>query len=923
MIDYSNPEIFTMRFTHLFVLLFITLTPAFSQNYLLTGTVEDPQEEEGIPLATVALLNPEDSTIVSGTTTDLDGYFELEKVKKGQYLIKVQYLGYQTTYLPVNADQDKTISTIELNPQAQTLDEVVILGEATMSTQKGDTTQFNAGAYTTLADASGKDLVEKMPGIMMQDGKLQAQGEDVAKILIDGKPFFGNNVKLALESLPAEIIDKVQVYDKKSDKAELSGFDDGDEARTINIITKPDSKRAQFGRTSGGYGSDDRYELGANVNFFNDDRRITVTGMSNNVNAVSYSADPNSQDEVRTQNGIINTNNIGVQFSNEWNDKLEVSGSYHYSHRNNEGASQLTREYILPSDSGQIYDQSNTQDNLNQDHRFNLRVEYEMDDRNKFIFKPRISLVNDQNNTSMDGATALNANPINETSNKRSNDHQNNDYSGSLLYSHKFDKKGRSLTINTHGGYHTNTDLSYRTGHNIFYNENAPTTEDLNQKSTLARTGISWSARGSFTEGFGDRSMIELEYGIGNRIDDSDKLLYDIYEDPDGPNDELRLDTSLSNTFESYYISQEIELGYQYKIENFKAQAELEYEHVSLQNNQFFPAPFVNDRTVSAFLPTLRLDYEWTKNKNVELNYYTWTGKPSIGQLQSVINDANPLRLSTGNPDLDPTYTHRLRMRFKARNPENEHSFYAGASSRITEDYIANSTFIAEEYTPITDDIALEKGSQLVKPVNVDGYWNLWAYANYGLPLKFIQSNFNVWSAAGLTRRPGVINETSNLSKSTGLRAGISLSSNISDKIDFNISTRSSYNFVDNTLRPQLNNRYFNQRSRIRADWIIWKGLTYRTDISHRMDSGLSDGYNNNVLLVNMSLGKKIMKQNLGEISLKVYDLFNENNNISRNINELYIEDRQNTVLQQYFMLNFTYNIRHFSKGATREDFDI
>jgi len=912
-----------MRFIQAFVLLLISILPAISQEYSLSGTIIDPMDEAGIPMATVALLNTEDSTLITGTTTDLDGYYELSKIKKGRYLVKVQYLGYETSFTPINANQDIALPPIELHQQAQTLQEVHITATAATGTQKGDTTQFNAGAFTTLSDASGSDLVTKMPGIMMQDGKLQAQGEDVTQILIDGKPFFGKNVKLALESLPAEIIDKVQVYDKKSDKAELSGFDDGNEERTINIITKPNSKRAQFGRTSGGYGSDDHYQLGANVNFFKDKQRITVTGMSNNINAVSYSADPNSQDEVRTQDGIINTNNIGIQFSNEWNEKLELNGSYHYSHRGNEGESQLSREYILPSDSGQIYTQKNTQDNINQDHRLNLRLEYEMDDRNKLIFVPSISLKNDQNNTGFTGATSVDKEPVNATTNQRSNDHQDNDYSGRILYRHKFLKKGRSFTLHSNAAYHTNSDLAYRTGQNTFYRYETPDIENLNQKTTLERTGISWNAGGSLTEGIGERNMIELEYYIGNRIDQSDKLLYDVIDDSDGPLDQVRLDTSLSNTFESFYLSQQFKLGYQYKHENLSLQTGVRYEKSDFENNQFFPAPFLNERTIDAFLPTFRLDWKWTKNTNVELNYFTWTGKPSIGQLQDVINDSNPLRLSTGNPDLDQTYTHRIRARFKTRNPENENSFYAGVSSSIIEDYIANSTFIASEYTPITDDIALEPGSQLIKPVNVNGYWNMWAYMNYGLPVRFIQSNFNIWTAAGLTHRPGVINETSNLSKSTGLRAGISISSNISDKIDFNISTRSSFNLVDNTLRPQLNNQYFNQRSRIKADWIIWKGVTYRTDVSHRMDTGLSDGYNNSVFLVNMSIGKKILNKNLGEISLQVYDLFNENNNIRRDINELYIQDRQNTVLQQYFMLNFTYNIRHFSKGTSREDFDI
>src|SRR5699024_5780394 len=377
------------------------------------------------------------------------------------------------------------LPVILLKEEAQTLEQINISAYRSTGKQKGDTTQFDASSFVTLSDASGQDLVEKMPGIMIQDGVLQAQGENVTKILIDGKEYFGDNVKLALESIPAEIIDNVQIFDKKSDKAELSGFDDGEEQRTLNIVTKPNRKRGQFGRATGGYGTDSRYELGTSINFFNEDRRITLTGLSNNVNALTYSADPNNQDDARTQDGIIKTNNIGIQFSDEWNKKVEVSGSYHYSHRSNEGESSLFREYILPSDSGQIYTQDNYQDKLQQDHRFHMRMEYTIDEKNKLIFIPRISLQNDDNRTGFSGHTMTGNLPLNATENDRTSLHQNNDYTARLIYNHKFNKEGRSFTLHSYGGYHTNTDLGNRTGLNTFYSNGNESIENLLQESHL------------------------------------------------------------------------------------------------------------------------------------------------------------------------------------------------------------------------------------------------------------------------------------------------------------------------------------------------------------------------------------------------------------------------------------------------------
>src|SRR5690606_15253027 len=161
------------------------------------------------------------------------------------------------------------------------------------------------------------------PGINTAEGSLQAQGENIVQILVDGKPFFGTDVKAALQNLPAEIVQNVQIFDKKSDKAELSGFDDGEQEKTINIITKPNSRRGVFGRSSAGYGSNDRYSVGASVNAFNEDQRLTLTGLTNNVNAMDYSADPNSQGEVNPQNGLINTNRIGLNFTDTWGEKVE------------------------------------------------------------------------------------------------------------------------------------------------------------------------------------------------------------------------------------------------------------------------------------------------------------------------------------------------------------------------------------------------------------------------------------------------------------------------------------------------------------------------------------------------------------------------------------------------------------------------
>lgn len=487
-----------------------------------------------------------------------------------------------------------------------------------------------------------------------------------------------------------------------------------------------------------------------------------------------------------------------------------------------------------------------------------------------------------------------------------------------MYYSHKFNKTGRSFNLGLNTGYHTNADEAYRLAHNVFYNAE-DRNETLNQYTNLNRIGFDWESSASYTEPVGKNGIIEVEYEIGNTFNDSDKRTFDYIEET---NDFSLLDTAISNTFESRYLTQETELSYQYKTEKFRLQVEGEYQRARLLNDQYFPRAYEMERIFHSILPSAWINYKFSDTKNIKFNYRTWTKEPSVDQLQDVINNANPLQLRTGNPNLDQSYNNWIRTQYRAHNSETNKSFYAALQTTIIRHYITNSTVIAEQPTEIEDGIILEKGSQLTRPVNVDGYFDVRSYFNYGQPIDLIPSNINFHGSIRHTRKPGLINDEVNLANSSSFRLGTSLSSNISERVDFTISTRSSYNIVENSLRPALNNNFFNQTTRLRHNWIIWEGFVYRTDLNHQLNSGLSADFDNSFLLWNMSIGKKLFKNQLGEVSLNVYDLLGQNNNIRRNITEVFVEDIQSNVLQSYLMLTFTYNIRNFNQGTTLEDYE-
>ncbi|WP_159579295.1 outer membrane beta-barrel protein [Marinoscillum sp. 108] len=901
----------------IFIAVNCIIFPLLAQEFSISGSIQSHEDQSTFPGATVVVQNPGDSSIIKGSITDYEGHFKISGLSAGTYLIKADFIGYQTLYQKVDLTRNLDMGTLALVEDTKVLEAVEVVGKPVAAMQKGDTTQFSARAYKTAPDASSQELIEKLPGISTQDGKLQANGEDIQVILVDGKPFFGGDVNAALQNLPADVVASIQIFDKKSDKAALSGFDDGAQQKAINIITKPSRRVGQFGKSTIGVGTGGTYQGGASVNFFNNDRRITVTGLSNNINTTNYSADPGSMGDNINANGLIKTNNLGINFSDHLGSKFELNGNYQFSREENEQTERKLRDYALASDSGQIYSEDRYSNRLNVAHRLGLKLEYKINENNVLLMRPHLSFRNEESINDFLGQTTSGSSPVNATDNTATASYQDYDYDNNLYYSRKFGKKGRSFTSRLHTGWHTNEDRSRRYAENQFFNE-SDSLGILDQRTTRSRTGISWEVQASYTEPLGEHSMMELEYEIGDRIDDSDKLTYDA----DESGDYNALDTALSNTFKSEYLRQKFEVGYQWQNEGLKLQVETEFQRSDMSNDQVFPTQTDLNKGFSSLLPSARLDYRLSEDKRIELSYRTSTRQPSIGDLQDVIDNSNALQLSAGNPDLNQTYNHKARARFWSSDPENGKSLYASVESSFSQNLITNSTFIAEEPLEVAEGVILEQGSQFTRPANVDGYYQFRSYMSYGNPLEVIKSNIRFNGGVNFTRKPGLVNDVLNFSDAHNYRLGVSLNTNISETFDVNISTRSSYNVAKNSLRPSLNNNYYNQTTRLKYRWVFLGGFVYRADLRHQLNTGLSEGYDNSSMLLNMSAGRKFLKNDLAEISVNVYDLLQQNNNARRNITELYIEDQQSTVLERYFMLTFTYNIRHFSAGTTREDFE-
>ncbi|WP_169788230.1 TonB-dependent receptor [Rufibacter tibetensis] len=886
----------------------------------MTGTIQNAADSTALPGA-IVLLQQSDVTSPAAASTDVDGKFRFERIAPGEYIVKVTYFGFKSLTKSVRVDQRSVdLGTLLLQEEPTAIREILIIGHMALGEQLGDTTQFNAGAFKVNPSASAEDLVQKMPGITIQDGKIQAQGEDVQEILVDGKRFFEGDVDAALRNLPAEVIQNIQIFDKQSDQAEFSGFNDGKRARTINIVTKPERRRGQFGQASAGYGTDSRYMLGASVNFFSGHRRLTVTGIRNNINVSDYSIGETPGGGMRGRrggsNGIITSNRIGLNFSDEWRGRIEISGNYVLDYKQFEQGQRKERNYFLSAtsaDSGRVYSENSNSLNADTRQRFTMRLKYAMNDRNEILFKPNFSIRTGNSDTYFFGRTSNGNGPINQTENNAYGNEAGLEGESDLHFRHRFTKKGRTFSTSLKNNFSTGEGESYRVAENIFHNQENPF-ETLDQYRNNDSRGYAWEANASFTEPIGRNARMQLEYQISNKVDDADRRTFYLAEQT---GHYTLLDTTLSNSFKSDYLTQQIKFGYQYNAKRFRLEGKAELQKAKLENNQEFPQAYGMERVFYSVLPSAELEYTFSASRNLRLEYQTNTTAPSFSQLQDVIDQSNPLHIRSGNPDLKQSYQNRISLRYRGFNPQTNKVFYVGLRGSITQNNITNSTVIADRAIALSDEVELKEGSQFTRPVNLDeDYWDLRTFFNYGQPVHFIKSKVSFSGSVGFSKRPGIINERTNISKATNFRLGVSLSSNISEEVDFNLSTNSNYNMVENTLLPQKNNNYFNQSTNLKYTWAFLNGFVYRTELNHQFNAGLSAGYDNSYLLWNMSLSKKVFADKSGEISLSVNDLLEQNNSITRNVTELYIEDVQSSILQRFLMLTFTYSIKNFAGGT-------
>ncbi len=945
------------------VMLMISVSIANAQ--IIKGVITDETDKTPLSGATLKLLNLPDSSAAYTTLTGKSGEFTFQGVKAGRYVLSISSIGYGNSLYPFTA-KDSTIDlgTVVVSKNAKTLTEVTITTTAPPVKQKVDTVEYSANQFKVNPDANAEDLIKKMPGVTVdKQGTVTAHGEQVRKVTVDGRDFFGDDATAALRNLPSEIIDKIQVFDKLSDQAAFTGFDDGSSQKAINVVTKKDMRNGQFGRMYAGYGTDDRYSAGGNVSFFKNNRRISLVGLFNNINQQNFS----SQDLlgvtssggggrggggfggfggggnrgggggrggqggqggggfggqqnflVGQANGISKTNALGINFSDQWGKKFTINGSYFFNNSNNSNNQITNREtFNVKGDTSAFYRENSVSSSTNYNNRVNLRMEYKIDSQNSIMIMPNLSFQKNNSQSDFSGITGYTsdfatANLLNQSHSLTKNMSEGYNIGANVLYRHSFAKKGRTFSIGLNNSFNHKDGDTYVTAENKYYTNGVSKDSTVKQFADNLTDGYTLSGNIAYTEPIGKKGQLQINYNPSFTKNKADQETFQF--DNSGGKYSI-FDNKLSNKFENTFTAQNGGVTYRLGDRDNQFSIGMSVQNSRLESDQSFPVVASIDKSYTNILPNLQLRRKLSAKSSINVFFRTSVNAPSVNQLQDVVNNSNQLQYSTGNIDLRQQYSSSLVTRYTFTNSLKGQSFFANLFVQKIDNYIASATYFASKDSTLSSGFILPRGVNLIKPVNLDGYWSIRSFLTYGAPVKVIKSNVNLNAGVTYNRLPGFTNYKESMIDNFAYSLGGVVASNVSQYVDFNLSYTGNFNVI----KQQPDNNYYTQAVGVTFNLLTKKGQFLQNDLSNQYYNYKSSSIpDQNFWLWNVAVGQKFLKGQAGELKLSVFDLLAQNKSVTRTVNETYIEDVQSIALRRYFMLTFTYKLKNFGTPAAR-----
>lgn len=934
------------------VLLLTATLSTYAQNKIVTvsGRVIEAGTKEPVELAAVQLLSLPDSAQVAGMTTSTQGYFSLSKQKPGKYLLKVSFIGYVTKIIPVQLTANvpaKKMGNIELATDAVMLQEAVVVAEAPQVTVVEDTLMYNSSAYRTPEGAMLEELVKKLPGAEIDDdGNVKINGKDLKKIMVDGKEFFGGDVKTGLKNLPVDMVDKLKTYDKKSDLARVTGIDDGEEETVLDLTVKKGMNQGWFGNADLGAGTKDRYTGRMMLNRFVDKTQFSIIGSANNVNDQGFSGGGGGP-RWRSNNGLNATKMLGANFATQTN-KLELGGSVRYNFQDADISSINSSERFLQN--GNSYSNSNNKNrnkgtNLNAD----FRMEWKPDTLTNIIFRPNFSYGR-TNNASRSESGTFNEDPFNLIVNP--NDYLNFDNlsddplkdirvnatnsaslskgkslsgNATLQVNRKLNNRGRNLTFRGVFGYGDNDNDQYTQSETRYYQLLNHLGGDSilyrNQYITTPTHNYNYTAQVTYSEPIAKATFLQFSYQFQYKYSKSDKTTFDLLDYPD-----WAIGGALPSGYESHAVDS-LSKNAEYRYYNHDASVGLRFIRPKYQLNvgmSFQPqnstlsykkGDYMIDttRTVFNFAPNMDLRFRFSKVSQLRFTYRGRSNQPTMENLLPITDNSNPLNIRMGNPGLKPSFAHTMRLFYNTYNAEKQRGIMTHFSFTATQNSISNSTRYNEE-----------TGGLITRPENINGNWNAFGMFGFNTALKNKKYTINTFTNVNYQNNVAFLynQDTKNNDRntSTGLTLGERVTGSYrNDWFEFSLNGSINYTAERNKLRPENNQEPYTYSYGASTNITMpWK-MTLATNIANQSRRGYRDSsMNRDELIWNAQLAQSLLK-GAATVSFEVYDILRQQSNISRSLSADMRSVSEYNGINSYCMVHFIYRLNIFGSKAARE----
>ncbi len=896
-----------------------------AQQQTISGKIFGQDYKIPLAYATVSLVNNKDSSILFVTTSDTTGRFSIPIFTSGNLSLSISYTGYIPIWKDVLIQkyQSLALDTIFLR-EISSMDSIVVIAKRPPVEFNKDTIQFNTENFKTPPNAVVEDMLKRMPGFTIDnDGTIRFNGKVQRKVTVNGKEFFTGNPKMATQNLNADWIDKVQVYERKSDRAQFTGIDDGQTESTVNLVLKKDKLKAVFGRASAAVGNNERFDAQATINQFNKDKQRSFIGMSNNTNKQGFAlsdmlsfnqstmlssgminagdfglpvADMGAQ-----QQGIANTYAGGLNINESWKKKTDLNASLQLSDMLLRTERNTLRNNLLPGNNF-TYEAESKNVRSTKQQRFNATFDHKIDSFHTVRIVPQLSLQQEANQSLNTFKTYAADNlPLNNGYTENSNYTNRMAFNNNILLRKRFIKKGRTLSSNIIFGYNNDRSTGELLTENQFYTLGIPSRDSLfNQMNTLSVQSIQLNSSLTFTEQVGKRTLMEITGYYNTTNGSSDRQTMD-YNNQSGNFDIPN--STLSNVFN---IKQESSGGTLRFRSNFKKinagiAATAQRSILNSENKTYGNSI---GQSFTDILPTANLRYTLNTKTSMLINYSTNTKMPTAYQLQPVADISDPLNIYKGNPDLKRSYIQSITANLTNINLPRGRNIFLMTSINKTNNAIVQS------------DIIDGNGRRTTSPVNTDGVINAFANINAGLGIRQLKSNLSVGFGINHNETVAFINGLKNKLINQSISPSLSWNFTLENKVLIYASARWNITKASYSLQPSLNNRFLQQTYSFEMTNYLPSNMLLKNNLTYTINSGRASGFNTKIPYWIASLSKTFLQNNRGELKLTALDILNQNVGVNRIANQQFVEDTRYNVLRRYFMLSFLYILNKSGKNT-------